>query len=68
MKLVLDAAIYAKTMRFSMLRTSAHSPGELVNLLIVDTSKIHLLLTKLWGVVQFAVILALIIIFLYNQV
>jgi len=51
MKLVLDAAIYTKAMKFSMLRTSAYSPGELVNLLIVDTLKIHLMLTKLWGVV-----------------
>ena len=47
MKLVLDAAIYVKAMKFSLLRTSKYSPGELVNLLIVDTLKIYLAMIKL---------------------
>ena len=40
MKTQVDAAIFAKVLRFSLLRTTDYSPGDLVNLLIVDTLKI----------------------------
>ena len=59
MKTAVDAAIFEKVLMFSLLRTTEYSPGDLVNLLIVDTLKIFDSIKMLEGLITAPMLLAL---------
>ena len=67
-KSVLDAAIYRKALKFSLLRTSKYSPGDLVNLLLVDTHKIFAFIICFRGMISLPLLLCCSVMFMYIQV
>jgi len=68
MKSVLAAAIYEKVLRFSLLRSSDYSPGDLTNLLVVDTHKLYLCMIRIHSMFVFPMLLLQSIVFMYTQV
>lgn len=67
-KAVLDMAIYFKVLKFSLLRTSRYSAGDLINLLLVDTHKIYYMFEFYRGVIMFPILMSLALFFMYTQV
>ena len=68
MKTAVDAAIFEKVLVFSLLRTTEYSPGDLVNLLIVDTLKIFDCIKMLEGLIAAPILLLLSTALMYTQV
>ena len=65
-KAVLDTAIYFKVLKFSLLRTSKYSAGDLINMLLVDTNKIYYLFEFFRGVIMFPILMSLALFFMYT--
>ena len=64
----IDSALFEKVLKFSLLRTTEYSPGDLVNLLIVDTLKIFDAIERIDGLSSGPPVLLLSIFFMYEQI